>query len=94
MVVLLLPDFLISTIWQGGRAREALERKWDSLDCDFKFKSSALNLLFHGLDWETQDLHLVVAAPKKTEVLENAAENIAVRLVPTAQGLEFFWVVD
>jgi hypothetical protein len=81
IVVLLLPVFLISTLWQGRRAREALERKWDSKDCTFSFKSSVLDLFFHGLDRKTQALHLAIVAANK-EVLKKASKSIAVRLVP------------
>ncbi|KAF3050350.1 hypothetical protein E8E11_007436 [Didymella keratinophila] len=87
-VVILLLFFFIAMVWQGRSAQASLQRKWGAeQNCSFNFKSSALELLFHGLDRETLEQHTSSSAQNRAEALEKGARRATVKLVPTADGL-------
>ena len=86
---MLLLSFFVSMIWQGRSAQASLQKDWGAeRNCSFDFKSSALELLFHGLDKETLEQHSVSTSEDRTKALAKEAKRITTKLVPTTNGLK------
>ncbi|KAF2996471.1 hypothetical protein E8E13_004653 [Curvularia kusanoi] len=92
--VLLVLFFFISMIWRSRRAQRALQKEWGVDNCSFDFKSSALQLLFHGLDRETLEQHSSGLAPNKSKELKKTAQKTTVKLFPYEDGLKLSSKMD
>lgn len=94
-VVILLLYFFIAKVLRGRSAQARLQKKWGAEQgCSFNFKSSALELLFHGLDRETLEQHTISSAQNRTEALEKVALKATVKFTPTADGLKLTSKLD
>lgn len=94
-VVILLLYFFIAKVLRGRSAQAKLQKKWGAEQgCSFTFKSSALELLFHGLDREMLEQHTISSAQNRTEALEKVALKATVKFTPTADGLKLTSKLD
>ncbi|KAH6616770.1 hypothetical protein C7974DRAFT_475168 [Boeremia exigua] len=89
VIVLLLAGFLALTIWHSHETQRVLQKSCGREgNSAFDFKSSALELMFHGLDKDTLEQHSCGVDGNKTRVLSKKADTMVVRLVPTTDGLK------
>lgn len=88
IIVSLLLFFLTATIWQGRRAQQHMQDEWgEERDCSFDFKSSALDLLYHGLDRVTLQECREATFCNSRKAGKEEAKIVKARLVPTDEGL-------
>ena len=89
LVVGLLVIFFVWMVVYGRVSQLQLQKQWtdqDSVPPVYDFKSSALDLLFHGLDGETLRHLQGTGASNQEKELEQRAKEVTVRLVATEQG--------
>jgi hypothetical protein len=89
LVVGLLVIFFVWMVVYSRVSQSQLQKRWTdqgSVPPVYDFKSSALNLLFHGLDSETLRHLQGTGAPNQENELEKRAKEVTVRLVATEQG--------
>lgn len=89
VVVMLTLVFFAWTVIQTKQDQMHLLQTYDRVDGGatlYDFKSSALSLLFHGLDKDSLESMADVGSTNREEELKKLSKETKVQLIPTDQG--------